>query len=112
MMKQESTQLSSQPAALHLLSASQFQPCIGQDFRIRFSDEDCVIARLEEVVELPGYTPLERKPFSIILQTELETTYYLQAIYTVEHPSIGSMSIFLVPVGIKGKGMQYEAVFS
>lgn len=111
-MKQESNQLSSQTAALHLLSASQFQRCIGQNFEIQFSDGVCVVAQLEEVVELPGYTPLERKPFSIILQTELKTTYYLQAIYKVEHPSFGSISIFLVPVGIKGKGMQYEAVFS
>lgn len=111
-MKEEANNKSSLPAALHLLSASQFQPYIGQEFRIEFSDGVCVVAQLEEVVALPGYTPLERKPFSIILQTELKTTYYLQAIYTVAHPSFGSMSIFLVPVGIKGKGMQYEAVFS
>lgn len=111
-MKEEITQLSSQPAALHLLSASQFQSCIGQDFEIRFSESVSLTAQLEEVVELPGYTPLERKPFSIILQTDLQTRYYLQSIYTVEHPSFGSLSVFLVPVGVKAKGVQYEAVFS
>ena len=100
------------PAALHLLSASHFQPYLGQDFRIQFSEDVAAIAQLEEVLELPGYSPLERKPFSIILQTDQQTKYYLQAIYTVEHPALGPLSVFLVPVGVKGKGMQYEAVFS
>jgi hypothetical protein len=34
-----------------------------------------------------------------------------QQIRRVEHPSLGSMEIFLVPIGPDASGMQYEAVF-
>jgi hypothetical protein len=111
-MNEINNQTQTTPAALHLLSAEHFQPFLGQDFIIRFSKDAPVAAQLEEVLDLPGYSALERKPFSILLQTNLKTTYYLQAIYSVEHPALGELPLFLVPLGIKGKGMQYEAVFS
>jgi hypothetical protein len=111
-MKETNNQLQTAPAALHLLSAAHFLPLVGQDFIVRFSKDTAVIGQLEEVLELPGHSALERKPFSILLQTNLKTTYYLQAIYSVEHPVLGVLLLFLVPLGIKGKGMQYEAVFS
>jgi hypothetical protein len=99
-------------AALDRLCAADFQPYIGKDFSIRFSAGVTETAQLENVLELTGYSGLERKPFSIVFQTAQQTTYYLQAIYSVEHPAFGALLIFLVPLGIKGKGMQYEAVFS
>ena len=111
-MKEMNNPTQTIPAALHLLSAAHFQPFVGQDFIIRFSKDTILAAQLQEVLNLPGYSALERKPFSILLQTNLKTTYYVQAIYSVEHPALGELSLFLVPLGIKGKGMQYEAVFS
>jgi len=99
-------------AALELLSSKDFQPYVGSDFHIRFTPGVTVAAQLESVLELTGYSNLERKPFSIVFQTAEKESYYLQAIYTIEHPALGALSIFLVPLGIKGKGMQYEAVFS
>lgn len=35
-----------------------------------------------------------------------------QQIHQVEHPTSGSMEIFVVPVGATSEGVQYEAVFS
>jgi hypothetical protein len=35
-----------------------------------------------------------------------------QCIYRLTHDTLGSMEIFLVPVGPDGEGMQYEAVFN
>jgi hypothetical protein len=70
------------------------------------------VAQLAEVVDLPAYPGLARQPFSIVLQTSQLTTYYPQAIYTIEHPAWTPLSLFLVPLGVTGKGMQYEAVFS
>jgi hypothetical protein len=55
---------------------------------------------------------MQRKPFSILLQTMQKDHYYKQAIYSVEQPALGRIEIFLVPVGCNEKGMQYEAVFS
>jgi hypothetical protein len=98
-------------AALQLLTASDFKLHSGKDFFIHFSGEMTATAQLESVVEFPAYNHLERKPFSITLQTA-QKDLYQQAIYTVEQPSLGTMQIFLVPVGCNEKGMQYEAVFS
>lgn len=96
----------------HSLTDSDFHSQMGKEFVIYFSEEDAATAQLEEVAELPAYNNLERKPFSILLQTAQKDLYYPQAIYTIEQPALGSMQIFLVPVGCNEKGVQYEAVFS
>lgn len=38
--------------------------------------------------------------------------YLPQAIYHMEHEALGQLDIFIVPVGIKDKRYQYEAIFS
>ncbi|HEU4633865.1 MAG TPA: hypothetical protein VFS22_07770 [Flavisolibacter sp.] len=98
--------------ALQLLRITDFEAYEGQCLTIRFGPGEAESAKLAQVVQLSGYSTLERKPFSILLQTSQLTTYYPQAIYPVEHPDLGVMDIFLVPVGFKDGGMQYEAVFS
>jgi hypothetical protein len=99
--------------ALQLLNVTDFQPCIGSDFVIYFSDEVTGIAQLEKVVPLPRYDVVaERKPFSITLQTTQNSRKYQQRIYTISHPALGTMDIFLVPVACTEKGLQYEAIFS
>jgi len=35
-----------------------------------------------------------------------------QAVYPVKHPSLGTMEIFLVPVGPIAEGNGYQAIFS
>ena len=35
-----------------------------------------------------------------------------QAIYRLDHPVMGALEIFLVPLGPKDGGMRYEAVFT
>jgi hypothetical protein len=98
--------------ALQLLTASDFKSQVSKDFFIHFSSEVITTAQLEKVVDLPPYKNLERKPFSILLQTTQKHYHYQQAIYTIEQSALGTMQIFLVPVGCNEKGVQYEAVFS
>ena len=97
---------------IQILSAAAFRPYLGQDFLLQFPGGDSTVAQLAEVVEWPTRPGLERQPFSIVLQTGQLQTYYPQAIYTIEHPAWTPLSLFLVPLGVKGNGMQYEAVFS
>lgn len=111
-MKKEEQREPALTKALDQLQAADFHPWLGDNFSIRFTPEEPAIAQLEQVVELTGYSTLERKPFSILLQTTLKTPYYQQAIYTIVHPLYGPLPVFLVPVGIKEKGVQYEAVFA
>ena len=34
-----------------------------------------------------------------------------QSIYSLDHPAMGALDIFLVPIGPRGGGMGYQAVF-
>jgi hypothetical protein len=38
--------------------------------------------------------------------------YLPQRTYRIEHDALGTLEIFIVPVGLRGKGYEYEAVFS
>jgi hypothetical protein len=98
--------------ALQLLTAVDFQSHVGEDFFIHFTGEVTSTAQLDKVVDLPAYNNRERKPFSVLFQTTQKNHHYQQAIYTIEQPCLGTMEIFLVPVGRNEKGVQYEAVFS
>jgi hypothetical protein len=62
--------------------------------------------QLIEVTEIPR-EPGGRAPFSLVFQGDPEPTLP-QRIYRVEHPQLGALEIFLVPIG-PGR---YEAVFT
>lgn len=98
--------------ALQFLNASVFQSLLGQDFLFHFSSEVTGVAQLQEVVALPNHHHYSRPPFSITLQTAETSREYQQGIYTIQHDAVGSIQLFLVPVGCNEKGLQYEAVFS
>lgn len=55
--------------------------------------------------------PGARRSFSIIFRSPRLDSYLLQHIYEVEHPVMGQLTIFLVPVGPDTQGMCYEAIF-
>ena len=99
-------------SALHLLQSSDFSPYVGKDFTIRFSETLAAEAKLLEVIDLTAHPNQQRKPFSLLFETRQKNQHYPQAIYTVEHPDLGALAIFLVPVGFGSEGSQYEAVFS
>ncbi len=53
-----------------------------------------------------------RAPFSLIFRSPGERRHAPQQIYTVRHPELGEIEIFLVPIGPDERGMRYEAVFT
>ena len=63
-------------AALQLLQSSDFKPYTGKDFGIRFSNTVTVNATLTEVVDLPAYPHLDRKPFCLLFETKQKDHYY------------------------------------
>lgn len=97
---------------LENLSYNDFKGYLNQKFNIKFEQTITLQAELIVAAEFNNYSPLERKPFSIILRTEQKNEYYPQKIFIVEHPEKGELPIFLSPKGFDAKGMMYEAVFS
>ncbi len=95
-----------------LLYIIDFEPYVNQSFQIRFPDGITLPAELIKATEVNSFSPIERKPFSIIFRTAQKTEYYQQAICTLHHPEKGELPLFLVPIGFDNQGMKYEAVFS
>ena len=89
-----------------------FEPLLEETFRVSGGEELVFEARLIEVSamgETPG--PEGRLPFSVVLRGP-ENEAPEQGIYSVDHDDLGSMEIFLVPIGPDDEGMKYEAVFT
>lgn len=97
---------------LDKISSADFKLLINQNLDIQFEPESILSAELIEISEFNGYSPLERKPFSIVFRTKQKTEYYRESTYSVEHPQIGTIPMFLSPKGFDAEGMRYEAVFS
>jgi hypothetical protein len=95
------------------LSYSDFKGYLNQEFNIKFESTITLPAELIEATEFANnYSPLARKPFSIVLRTQQKGEYYPQATFVIEHPEKGEIPLFLVPKGFDHVGMKYEAVFS
>jgi hypothetical protein len=85
-----------------------FAERIGDTFRI---DDDGLEFELIEATAGSAARPdATRTPFSIVFRGPPEPILP-QQIYRFEHADLGAFDIFIVPIGLDGTGMQYEAVF-
>ena len=92
-----------------LPSRSDFDACVGSTFRIHASEERKETVKLAEVTTLR--TVESREHFSVIFCGGPEQ-HLPQKIYRMEHETLGTMELFLVPLGPGDQGMLYQAVFA
>ena len=64
-----------------------------------------------EPIGSPRPDAARRQPFSLVF-TGPQQPLLPQAIYRLEHPEMGELDIFLVPIGSDPEGTRYEAVFN
>lgn len=98
---------------MNALSLADFVPYLNQTFLIRLSSEETYSLELVEAAELgaangPGF----RKPFSLIFHNPDQTKYLPQRVYSLEHEKMGSLEVFIVPLGPDVSGMRYQVIFS
>jgi hypothetical protein len=96
------------------LSRATFLECVGSTFRLHREPEPPMELTLSEAKALgtPGSTyQSRREPFSLLFHGP-KSFYVPQKIYPLEHEAIGTLEIFLVPVGPDERGMRYEAIFN
>lgn len=98
---------------LHSYAAATFSPHVGEIFLVRVNETTTLDARLAEVKEAAwASSPQNRRtPFSLYFQTH-SATVLPQRIYTLQHPVLGTLELFLVPTSRNGDGVVYEAVFN
>jgi hypothetical protein len=91
------------------LSINDFEPHLNAIFEMR-SPDGIVPLKLEKATSA-GQAMREGGAFSLLFVAPAGA-FLPQAIYPVRHPSLGTMEIFLVPVGPLSGGNGYHAVFT
>ena len=92
------------------LTVETFAELVGDRFALGWAD-----ARLE--LELMEANPLGarrgrgRAPFSVLFRGPLAPVMP-QRIYPLAHETLGSLELFIVPIGPRDGGMVYEAIFT
>lgn len=94
---------------LEHLNLSSFTEHLNTKFRIHAAESTVVETELIVAEDL-GSTPRQER-FSLIFRGPGEP-YLPQNMYRIEHDVMGSLDLFLVPVGKDEDGIQYEAVFN
>ena len=100
---------------LDTLTLETFTPRIGDSFRLSAAEGQSLALTLLEATALGGGAPrattTTRTPFSLIFLGPPQPVW-MQRIYRIEHGAMGSFDLFLVPIGLRDGGMQYEAIFT
>lgn len=103
-----------------ILTIGQFRPLIDKPFWLEPEGVGRVELLLAEVIDHgPGLDigdPGRDRTFSLIFRGGLlgpeKNMYLRQGTYTLKQEDLGSLDIFLVPIGPDRDGMRYEAVFN
>ncbi|MBB4663767.1 DUF6916 family protein [Conexibacter arvalis] len=94
------------------LSAELFAPHVGEPFAVRAEGQIELTLVLTEACTLRDAASGERRaPFSLAFRGP-EAPLLAQQIVPLEHPVLGRLDLFLVPLGVDADGARYEAVFT
>lgn len=98
---------------LDRLQSADFAQCIHDVFCVPLTDAPAISLELAAVADLgAAQLPGGRRPFSLIFVGPVSDRYLLQGTYSLEHDSLGSLDLFLVPLGPQAGRMRYEVIFN
>ena len=92
------------------LTHTHFEPHVGSIFDLELNDTERLPLRLIEVQTSVHGGAAARRSFSLIFRSDLPGVLP-QAIYRLDHPTMGALGLFIVPIGRDAVGMQYQAIF-
>jgi uncharacterized protein DUF6916 len=93
------------------LTPASFEALTGTPFRVHYGGASPLEIVLYEVARHEQHPGPRQQPFSAYFRGPYPPVLP-QRIYRVEHDQLGTLEIFLVPIGPDGQGMRYEAVFN
>ncbi|MBL8045420.1 MAG: hypothetical protein JNL09_02710 [Anaerolineales bacterium] len=111
---------------LSLPTLTDFTPYLNDYFELVFDVQAQragfpahITFQLTEAEALPRYeyaAPHTRAGFSLIFAMPLfgprGTQYLPQSTYTLQHPALGQLSFFMVPLGPQAGQMRYQVIFN
>lgn len=95
---------------LQRLTLSDFSAHLGESFRVQFDSRPDLELVLAEATPL-GTLSATRQAFSLVFRGP-GGLYLPQRIYRLEHPALGELEIFLVPLAPDAQGSRFEAIFT
>lgn len=90
------------------LTMSTFTPLVSSLFRFSVKGRNVGLPLKQVIDERPPGTTAEC--FSLMFSGPLPA--FAQGTYTVDQPSIGRFALFVVPVGRRSDGQDYQAAFN
>ena len=95
------------------LAIGDFEGLVNELFEVLAEQEGEVFTRLQltEVSRLRHGHPDRAEPFSLIFVGSRDRALD-QETYMLNHPTLGHMEIFLVPIGEKDDFRSYQAIFN
>jgi len=95
---------------LDRLRKEDFEPLIGQKLRVSVGESSAEL-EVAEASALKSPSPRETPPFRVILRSR-DGWRGPQGIFRVEHPTLGQLEMFAVPIGPDAQGLCYEILFN
>ncbi len=96
---------------LESLTLETLAPRIGDRFQISAGEGNTIDVTLIEATPLGASARGGRQPFSIVFLGPAAPVWP-QRIYRVAHEALDPLDVFLVPIGPRDGGMQYQAIFA
>ncbi len=103
---------------LDQLTVSDFVDHVNSTFRFSLDSGDVLDLELIDATAIgeshaPASSGIRSQAFSLIFRGPLDRSLP-QQIYPIEHPTRGTLGIFLVPLGPEGdpQGLHYQAIFN
>lgn len=91
------------------ITRDEYAACLNTDFMVEVSPELKVSMKLTEVTELSER--FHQQSFSLIF-TAPDNTLAGQGQFSVEHETLGTIELFMVPIGKDSKGMLFQSLFN
>ena len=93
-----------------------FAARVGEQFRVRLSDEHSLSLGLSDVTAGPdaggaGPDGTVRQQFSLLFRGP-DDPRLSQGTWVLDHDTMGEIALFLVPLGSDAEGPRYEAAFA
>jgi hypothetical protein len=101
----------SEPVQLDKVTASDFIPLVDSTFQIRWLNSPPHQWILNSVQELGNEVSGKRRAFSLLFSGPREPIL-AQGVYPLEHDSLGTLEIFVVPIGVTQDNCQYQVIFA
>ena len=96
---------------LDKLQKSDFEQLVGQEFSLATEGKELPLRLLEASRLGQTSANADRAPFALLFRGPKDPPLN-QGMFEFRHPELGTLPLFLVPIGPDAEGLCYEVVFN